>query len=221
MVEQSSGVALMLVGGALCNDAVLEQTEKGFSAVGDPTEGALVVAAARTGLWKEKLEEGLPRTNELPFDSDRKRMTTIHSIEDLAEFPPALQELITAFKAEAGSNCIAITKGAVDGLLDISSAIWTDEHIVKMDEHWRQRIIQANNELAQKGMRVLGIAFRLCQDLQTQLDCKMVEQNLTFIGMFAMIDPARPEVKDAVAVAKEAGVRPIMITGDHPLTAYI
>ena len=219
LVEQSRAIAMMLAGGALCNDAILEQTEKGFSAVGDPTEGALVIAAARAGLWKEKLEKGLPRSSELPFDSNRKRMTTIHSIKDLAEFPPALQNLVTAFRADLGSSYLAITKGAVDGLLEISATVWTDEHIVEMDDHWRQRIIQANNELAQKGMRVLGIAFRLCRDVQTQVDCQTVEQDLTFVGMFAMIDPARAEVKDAVAIAKGAGVRSIMITGDHPLTA--
>ena len=88
-----------------------------------------------------------------------------------------------------------------------------------MDSHWRQRILDANNDLALKGMRVLGVAFRQCAQQMESKQMKTLEQDLVFVGMFAMIDPARPEVKAAVTTAKEAGVRPIMITGDHPLTA--
>ena len=84
----------MLAGGALCNDAILEQTEEGFSAIGDPTEGALVIAAVRAGLWKEKLEKALPRVAELPFDSDRKRMTTVHQVNALEGLPTALKNLL-------------------------------------------------------------------------------------------------------------------------------
>ena len=116
-------------------------------------------------------------------------------------------------------NPPAITKGAVDGLLEISDRVWTDNQIVEMDSAWQKRILDANNDLALKGMRVLGVAFRHCSEQQSQQACDPLEQELVFVGMFAMIDPARPEVKDAVAVAREAGVRPIMITGDHPLTA--
>jgi len=219
VIDQSSALAIMLVGGALCNDAVLEQTEQGFSAVGDPTEGALVVAAAQAGLWKEKLETALPRVAELPFDSDRKRMTTVHKIESVEQLPDALRELLSSPAFDPQTTHLAITKGAVDGLLEISSRVWTDQHIVEMDSAWRQRVLDANNDLALKGMRVLGVAFRQCSAQQSQQACDPLEQELVFVGMFAMIDPARPEVKDAVAVARGAGVRPIMITGDHPLTA--
>ena len=219
VIDQSSALAIMLVGGALCNDAVLEQTEQGFSAVGDPTEGALVVAAAQAGLWKEKLETALPRVAELPFDSDRKRMTTVHKIESVEQLPDALRELLSSPAFDPQTTHLAITKGAVDGLLEISSRVWTDQHIVAMDSAWRQRVLDANNDLALKGMRVLGVAFRQCSAQQSQQACDPLEQELVFVGMFAMIDPARPEVKDAVAVARGAGVRPIMITGDHPLTA--
>ena len=90
-----------------------------------------------------------------------------------------------------------------------------------LDDDWRTRINSANNELALKGMRVLGVAFRQCAKPEGNQECGLLEQELVFVGMFAMIDPARPEVKDAVAEARGAGVRPIMITGDHPLTALI
>ncbi|NTU74573.1 MAG: cation-translocating P-type ATPase [Anaerolineaceae bacterium] len=219
VIDQSSAVAIMLTGGALCNDAVLEQTEQGFSAVGDPTEGALVVAAVRAGLWKDKLEKALPRISELPFDSDRKRMTTVHKISAVDVLPEALRNLISSPAFHMNSSYLAITKGSVDGLLDISSRVWTDQHIVEMDAEWRQRILSANNDMALKGMRVLGVAFRQCSEQESQQACDPLEHDLVFVGMFAMIDPARTEVKDAVAVARGAGVRPIMITGDHPLTA--
>ena len=219
VIDQSSAVAIMLAGGALCNDAVLEQTDLGFSAVGDPTEGALVVAAVQAGLWKERLESAMPRIAELPFDSDRKRMTTVHKIEAVELLPNALRELISSQAFYSDAAILAITKGSVDGLLDISNRVWTEQHVVEMDAAWRKRIMNANNELALKGMRVLGVAFRQCSEQESKQAGDALEQDLVFVGMFAMIDPARSEVKDAVAVAKGAGVRPIMITGDHPLTA--
>lgn len=219
IIDQSSAVAIMLVGGALCNDAVLEETKDGFSSVGDPTEGALVVAAVRAGLWKNKLETALPRVSELPFDSDRKRMTTVHHIKHEDKLPSALRSLIGSPHFASGEEFISITKGAVDGLLEISDRVWTDGEVIQMDSAWKQRILDANNDLALKGMRVLGVAFRQCANVEQKPACEDLENNLVFVGMFAMIDPARPEVKDAVATAKQAGVRPIMITGDHPLTA--
>jgi Ca2+-transporting ATPase len=219
IIDQSSSLALMLTGGALCNDAVLEQTEHGFSSVGDPTEGALVVAAVRAGLWKEKLEAALPRVAELPFDSDRKRMSTVHKIEHPDKLPHALKSLIKSPAFSADEPFISITKGSVDGLLEISNRVWTENEIVNLDHNWENRIQKAHDELAQKGMRILGVAFRQCTGQSTQPECEDIENNLVFVGMFAMIDPARSEVKDAVAEANTAGIRSIMITGDHPLTA--
>ncbi|NTW43869.1 MAG: HAD-IC family P-type ATPase, partial [Anaerolineaceae bacterium] len=219
IIDESSSVAIMLAGGALCNDAILEATEKGFSSIGDPTEGALVVAAVRAGLWKEKLEVLLPRVGEIPFDSDRKRMTTVHEVKTADGLPSSLQELLKSPEFNLGESSLAITKGSVDGLLEISNRLWTDNQIVPMDDNWLHRIQNANNDLAQNGMRVLGVAFRQCNQSACDKPQISLEQELVFVGMFAMIDPARPEVKNAVAVAKGAGIRTIMITGDHPLTA--
>ncbi len=217
VIDQNNAVALMLAGGALCNDAILEKKEQEFSTIGDPTEGALVVAAVRAGLWKSELESALPRVAELPFDSDRKRMSTFHQTLHTQELPDVLAEMLASL--EGKTPYLMITKGAVDGLLGISSKVWSDRKVIHMDDAWRKRILKANDDLALKGMRVLGVAFRQSSEEETRQVSEEMEQDLIFVGMFAMIDPARPEVKAAVRTAKEAGVRPIMITGDHPLTA--
>ncbi len=217
VIDQNNAVALMLAGGALCNDAILEKKEQEFSTIGDPTEGALVVAAVRAGLWKSELESALPRVAELPFDSDRKRMSTFHQTLHTQELPDVLAEMLASL--EGKTPYLMITKGAVDGLLGISSKVWSDRKVIHMDDAWRKRILKANDDLALKGMRVLGVAFRQSSEEETRQVSEEMEQDLIFVGMFAMIDPARPEVMAAVRTAKEAGVRPIMITGDHPLTA--
>jgi Ca2+-transporting ATPase len=224
-LSEDASIRMLLAGGALCNDATLEPSDQNpqqFSAVGDPTEGALVVAAASGGLWKEDLDRRYPRVSELPFDSDRKRMTTLHKIggEDSSAADRIFQPLLDSL-GEQG-QVLAITKGAVDGLLDLSNRVWVDEGIVDMDEAWRARIRQSNNRLAQNGVRVLGVAVRRLENadgISAGMSSETLENNLVFIGLVGMIDPARPEVKDAVHTARAAGIRPIMITGDHPLTA--
>jgi Ca2+-transporting ATPase len=220
LVEQPS-ISLLLLGGALCNDATLEPSESeqgSFSAVGDPTEGALVIAAARAGLWKSKLEEVMPRVSELPFDSERKRMTTVHRVP-AAESSPELQDLVSKLPGAFEGEYIAFTKGAVDSLLDVASHVWSDDHSQPLDSAWKTRIMEANNRMAQNGMRVLGVAFRPRPSAEIDEDSEPIERELTIIGMFGMIDPARAEVKDAVRTSQLAGIRPVMITGDHPLTA--
>ncbi len=211
-------VPLLLLSGTLCNDAILECSEdkKVYTAVGDPTEGALVIAAAHANLWKDELDEIFPRTGELPFDSDRKRMTTIHRLPTEDQVLP--HNLLNLLKQGPGEY-IAFTKGAVDGLLQISDQVWVEDHVEPLTREWAERIQDANNAMAQKGMRVLGVALRWLDKSPENPTEQSVEYGLVFVGMSGMIDPARPEVKDAVAVTRSAGVRPVMITGDHPLTA--
>ena len=189
VIDQNNAVALMLAGGALCNDAVLEAKEQEFSTVGDPTEGALVVAAVRAGLWKAELESALPRVAELPFDSDRKRMSTFHQALNTQQLPDVLGVLLASLEDDA--PYLMITKGAVDGLLDISSKVWSGQKVIRMDDAWRKRISDANDDLALKGMRVLGVAFRPCSEVESKQVSEEMEQELIFVGMFAMIDPAR------------------------------
>ncbi len=220
-IVEHNAEAMLLIGGTLCNDAVLEidsGSAGSYRTVGDPTEGALVVAAAQAGFDKKKLEKDLPRVSELPFDSDRKRMTTIHAYQP-DKLDKSFRSLWEARHPENSWDFLAITKGSVDGLLNISNRVWTNEQIVPMDNTWRERIQIANEQIARNGMRVLGLAvqFRPNSDIK---DIHMpIEDNLIFVGLIGMIDPARPEVKDAVNEALSAGIRPMMITGDHPLTA--
>jgi len=209
--SQPPEIGLALAAGTLCNDASLRPDPHTgrYLALGDPTEGALLVAASEAGLRKSELEAVTPRVSELPFDADRKRMTTVHRLPDhSAQLPVALRAL-----TDASTPFVAFTKGAVDSLLPLCRAIWLNGMVVPMDDHWQQRIDLANDRMAQNGMRVLGLALRW------QSDPAPVEDDLIFIGLTGMIDPPRPEVKMAVATCKAAGIRPIMITGDHPLTA--
>lgn len=207
-----SSLSLAAIGGALCNDAKLVDTgDDRYHTLGDPTEGALVVAAAKMGYWKSSLDSSFPRSAELPFDSERKRMTTVHHLE---RYDPA----VLAGLEVGNHRYIAFTKGGVDGLLDITTHIWVDGKSQPIDADWRSRIEAANEKLAKKGMRVLGVGFRLMDAIPEIIQTDL-EQHLTLVGLFGMIDPPRAEVKDAVATCRAAGIRPVMITGDHPLTA--
>ncbi len=223
MALEHNAVPLLLAGGALCNDAVLE-TESGdsdsYRVIGDPTEGALAVAAARAGLLKAQMEEALPRVDEEPFDSVRKRMTTVHELpDDPSLLPERLQWLASSLGGNGSAPYIAFTKGASDSLLGIASHVWVDNVVEPMTPEYRERIAAANDDLASNGMRVLGVGFRSLDDLAAAKEGGSLEDKLTFVGLVAMIDPPRPEVKGAVATCISAGIRPMMITGDHPLTA--
>jgi Ca2+-transporting ATPase len=204
-------LGLLAKAAALCNDASLEvPPEGGYRAVGDPTEGALVVAAAELGLVKAKLDDRWPRVGEVPFTSERKRMTTVHRVG------------VTAEQTDAPWCCgefVAFAKGAVDSLLEISDRVWAGDEDVRLSDDMRARIVAANDRLASQGQRVLGVAFRPLDDEPDPADEAALERAMTFIGLVGMIDPPRPEVREAVVTAKAAGIRPVMITGDHPLTA--
>jgi len=207
-----SSLSLAAIGGSLCNDAKLIDTGDGrFHTLGDPTEGALVVVAAKMGYWKSSLDSSFSRAAELPFDSERKRMTTVHH---LGQYDPTVLSGL-----EIGDKrYIAFTKGAVDGLLDITNHVWVEGKAQPMDAGWKSRIEAAHGRLTKKGMRVLGVAFRLLNSIPEVIQTDL-EQNLTLVGMFGMIDPPRLEVMQAVATCRAAGIRPVMITGDHPLSA--
>ena len=214
-------LAILLAGGALANDATLAPDDDGgggFHAVGDPTEGAMVVAAARHGLWKDELERAMPRRLEAPFSSERKRMTTVHELTNGHESDgdSALEDVLSCLP---NTPYIAFAKGAVDGLLQISDRVWNDGVIEPMDDAWRERIASTNDHFAEEGVRVLGVAMRPLEELPPTADEAALEQQLVFVGMTGMIDPPRAEVKQAVTECRTAGIRPVMITGDHPLTA--
>jgi Ca2+-transporting ATPase len=209
---RSVSVRLLLAAAALCNDAVLRREADGQSGhtLGDPTEAALLVAAARVGLFRDELEQSLPRVAEAPFDSERKRMTTVHEL--------VVEARDLAVPEQLGPY-VAFTKGAVDGLLELSSHVWTDCRAEPLSDVWRARIRSANDELAEQGMRVLGVTLRSLPAQPKQPTASDLETGLVFVGLVGMIDPPRPEVQDAVRTCLTAGIRPVMITGDHPKTA--
>ena len=222
--DSDLGVALLLAGGALCNDAVIEgdgaNTLKPGTTFGDPTETALVDAAARAGLWKVGLERQFPRRAEVPFDSERKRMTTVHLMPpESAPLADALRRLRNDDTITAPPTHVAFTKGAVDELIGITRHVWVGPTCEPLDEAWRSRISSANDRLARNGMRVLGVGFRLFDVLPDDKNPQTIENNLTFVGLVGIVDPPRAEARDAVATCATAGIRAVMITGDHPLTA--
>jgi Ca2+-transporting ATPase len=218
------GVALLAAAGTLCNDAWLRPSAGAvgtLEALGDPTEAAMVLAAARLGLLKDDLERAMPRVAEVPFDSDRKRMTTIHTLpEGPDRLPPALRGLWDRTGDLPTGGCIAFTKGAVDSLLEVATRVWENGRVEPLTAPLRERIAAANDRLAGKGMRVLGVAVRPMPQPPPDPEASTVERELIFVGLVGMIDPPRAEVKDAVRTCKTAGIRPVMITGDHPLTAW-
>jgi Ca2+-transporting ATPase len=206
-------LGLMLKAAALCNDAILDSdpSDGSLRALGDPTEGALVVAAAQMGLSKTALDDRWPRVSEIPFTSERKRMTTVHRM--------ALADHSQSEAPWRNSPFVAFSKGAVAELLEICTQIWVGDAAVPASDELRQRIQSRDDDMAQNGQRVLGLAFRPVGEDTTAGDDIELEQDLTFIGLIGMLDPPRPTVKKAVETCRTAGIRPVMITGDHPLTA--
>jgi Ca2+-transporting ATPase len=203
------GSNLLLRAGLLCNDARLEETsplpppETGggnWRMVGDPTEGALVVAAAKAGFWREELERDYPRLAEIPFDSDRKRMTTIHPDPKWGGY-------------------VAYVKGAPDIVIGLCHKVIEDGQERPLTDERRRRILEVNEALASNALRVLGVAYRPLSEVPRTPTVEEIEKGLTFVGLIGMMDPARPEVKEAIAVARQAGIETVMITGDYKNTA--
>jgi Ca2+-transporting ATPase len=218
-------IDLLLIAGALCNDAILQEIENNgqghhYQSVGDPTEVALVLAAAKMGIVKNDLEHAFPRIGEVPFDSSRKRMTTLHRTpQSDADVPESLTPLWERRLANQPTPFLACTKGAIDGMLDITSQVLVVGDLQPMDQSWRERVMAAHDQMAQKGMRILGIGVRLLDTMPHDHSQEVLERDLILVGLAGMIDPPRPEVRDAVAKCQSAGIRTVMITGDHPLTA--
>jgi P-type Ca2+ transporter type 2C len=185
--------SLLFLALALSNDA---QAGAPDQVIGDPTEVALYNLAKKFGFEKKTLEDEFRRVAEIPFDSDRKRMTTVHSF--------------------SGGKFISFTKGAIEALTDMSSALLTGSGSKPLDT---AEIHKVNEKMSADGLRVLGIAIRLWDELPEDISVENVETDLIVVGLVGMMDPPREEAKEAVALCKAAGIKPVMITGDHPLTA--
>ncbi len=195
VVEHTGETRLLATAMALCSDA--SWTPEG--AQGEPTEAALVNFAAAEGLKKSALEEKQPRVAEAPFDSSRKMMSTVHQID---------------------GGFVQYTKGAPDEVLRLCTSYMENGEMCPMTEEKRQAILLDNKNMADRALRVLAAAQRLWSDtLPEDISPESLEQELCFIGLAGMIDPVRPEVKDAIHQCRKAGIRPVMITGDHKDTA--
>lgn len=224
-LRADSGAMLLMAVATLCNDATLDSEvakDEDMHATGDPTETALVVAAARFGMPKSLLDRSMPRVDEVPFDSDRKRMTTVHKLpSQSSDLPEHLRGKIDGLCASGDAETIVCTKGAVDALLPHVTRVYREGSVQPLDDSTREQIHQAHDDLAGSGMRVLAIGMRLPTRESTSSDAtsESWEEDLVLLGLAALIDPPRPEAGEAVGRCKAAGIRPVMITGDHPLTA--
>jgi Ca2+-transporting ATPase len=197
---------------ALSNDA---RTAADGTVIGDPTEAALFVAARGEGFEKAVLEKDFPRVAELPFDSERKLMTTFH------ECGMRNTECGMELRGPGGpngvrGNYVSFTKGAVEILLDRATHILTREGIKPLD---RQEVLSVSDRIAADGLRVMGIGMRVWDEVPPDLSSKDIETGLVLLGLMGMMDPPREEARNSVALCRSAGIIPVMITGDHPLTA--
>jgi P-type Ca2+ transporter type 2C len=187
----------------LANNASVRQQDGRWMVQGDPTEGALLVAARKAGLDPEALEQQLPRIGEVPFSSERKLMSTVHRL------------------TEQQDTTLVFTKGAPDVLLGRCTFETVAENRRPLTEDRRAEILQTNEALAGEALRTLGVAWRWLPDGAGPDAGDRLEQDLVFAGLIGMIDPPRPEAREAVSRAKSAGIRSLMITGDHPRTAAV
>ena len=189
-------VEMLLLAGALCNDTRLSLGEEGWEIKGDPTEGALVVLAHKAGLRQGKLAQHFPRIGEVPFSSERKRMTTIH---------------------HSPRSQIAFMKGAPELVLEASDSFARGGQEKRLTPQVRKQVLDVAHEMAGDALRVLGLAYRNLPD-EEEWD-ESVEEGMVFVGLVGMIDPPREEVKEAIKTCERAGIKTVMITGDHQVTA--
>jgi Ca2+-transporting ATPase len=206
-------LTLLLLTGLLCNDATLDQEAGEWRIFGDPTEGALVVMASKGGLHHHSLAQTLTRVAEFPFSSERKRMSVI--LQGMAQLDPGLP-LPPAVRS---APYLMLTKGSPELLLKQCSHYMDPGQGVTLDEKMRSQILADNTAMAAQGLRVLGFAYRPLDHQPQDTQAEAAEQDLVWLGLAGMIDALRPEVRQAVQRCRDAGIRPMMITGDHPLTA--
>lgn len=198
IIDPREGYSLhkLLIAATLCNDSILTNENGLWDIKGDPTEGALLVLSAKGGLWPEQINAKFPRIDEIPFSSERKRMTTIH---------------------ESSDGVVAFSKGAAEIILDSCKRFYYGEKEENISQFERDKILEEIRKMGNNALRVLGIAYKPLQD--RKFSRAETEQDMIFLGLVGMIDPPRPEVKTAIELCKQAGIKIVMITGDHKITA--
>jgi Ca2+-transporting ATPase len=217
-LENYPAVSTALWVSVLNNDALLEKadTNAGFRMVGDPTEGALLVAAVKAGAKLNGVLKAYPRQDEIPFDSVRKRMVTVHGL-----VAPSDDDISPVYGAGKKQWYAVAVKGAPDEVLKLCTSIQSmdDRSTRPLNESARAAVLAANDAMTEKALRVLGLAYKLIPENPGGIKPEVLEQDLVFAGLIGMIDPPRVEVKPALEKAREAGIRTVMITGDYPNTA--
>jgi P-type Ca2+ transporter type 2C len=219
-LEESPEISALSVACVVCNDSVLQKEKGEWAILGDPTEGALVTLAGKAGIEKEQWNSKLPRVGEFPFSSERKRMSVISQVQEVATgegswngIDPAIANFLES------ESYLMFTKGSPELILGRSSQIYLGDRSTELTEEQRQIILAENDKMASKGLRVLGFAYKPLSEIPPEGSEETSEENLVWLGLVGMLDAPRPEVRAAVQECREAGIRPVMITGDHQLTA--
>ncbi|GAI34654.1 unnamed protein product, partial [marine sediment metagenome] len=195
-VEAESALERLLQIGALCNDTALTSSGRIWEVSGDPTEGSLLVTAAKAGLWPEQLNRQFPRIGEIPFSSERKRMTTVHQTPE---------------------GRVSYSKGAPELVLGSCRYIYASGRERELTDEDRESLLSAGRGMSGDALRVLGLAYKRLTDSGEITEA--IEQDMVFTGLAGMIDPPREEAKEAIERCDQAGVKSVMITGDHKTTA--
>lgn len=200
---ENSELKLLLSIANLCNDATLDysQEDEIYKIIGDPTEGSLVTLAEKGGLKKSVLNENYPRINEIPFDSDRKMMTTFH--ENFID-----------------GKIVSFTKGAPDIVLSKCNNIYLNGKEEPLTEELKKTIMDTNSDFSKSALRVLAFGFKTYDSMPNQVNSETIEKNMTFVGLVGMIDPPRNEAIESIKTCKKAGIKTVMITGDYKETAF-
>ncbi|WP_414564577.1 MULTISPECIES: cation-translocating P-type ATPase [unclassified Anabaena] len=226
-VEDYPAISALLVACAVCNDSVLQKEKGEWAILGDPTEGALVTLAGKAGIEKDQWHSKLPRIGEFPFSSERKRMSVICQVEEvttgeasLTAVDPIIASCLQSDSLSGASTpYLMFTKGSPELTLARCTQIHLGDHSDPLTDAQRQKILAENDQMASKGLRVLGFAYKPLEEIPPEGSDETSETNLVWLGLVGMLDAPRPEVRAAVQECREAGIRPIMITGDHQLTA--
>ncbi len=200
-VDSIGNLETLLSAAILANDAKIEETSEGYRVLGDPTEGALVSLAGKANITSSEINKKFPRVEELPFDSDRKMMSTFHS-----NFIP--------------NRIISFTKGAPDIIIGRCTHIMINKKVQLFTDDMKKKALAANSKFAKDALRVLAYAYKDYDKVPDDITSEVNEKDMIFIGLTGMIDPPRPEVKDAIKLCKQAGINTVMITGDYKETAF-
>jgi len=208
--DDQPALQTLLLGSLLCNDALLQHEQDHWVIIGDPTEGALLSLAGKAGFEQEVWKKKLPRVAEVPFSSDRKRMSVVCQRE-------ASDQL--TIPGTDGATYYVFAKGSPELLMERCDRVLVGDRLEPITDDHRSATLDGNNDMASRGLRVLGFAYRPLTELPAEDAMEQVEESLVWLGLVGMLDAPRPEARDAVERCRQAGIRPVMITGDHRLTA--